>query len=118
MQKYMLTTTIILNVASNYGCHQKAACPPEPRRPPPPFDAPLPFSTADHSGKEIQIKMLLDAMQNSFNFVLARNAHYAAQCKEQEGGGKWEKWHGKSKRNVCVRVCSVAVDGTAMTGGK
>lgn len=29
------------------------------------------------TGKEIQIKMLLDAMQNSFNFVPARNAHYA-----------------------------------------
>lgn len=36
------------------------------------------------TGKEIQIKMLLDAMQNSFNFVPARNAHYA----ERERGGE------------------------------
>lgn len=71
---------------------------------PPPFDAPLPLSIADHSGKEIQIKMLLDAMQNSFNFVLARNAHYAAQCNDWRGRGQMGKWHGKSKRNVCVCV--------------
>lgn len=57
--------------------------------------------------------MLLDAMQNSFNFVLARNAHYAARSDER--GGKCEKWHGKSKRIVCV---CVSADGAAMTGGK
>lgn len=86
------------------------------RATPPPrplFTSSLP---ADQSGKEIQIKMLLDAMQNSFNFVLARNAHYAARSDER--GGKCEKWHGKSKRNVCVCECCVAADGAAMTGGK
>lgn len=58
---------------------------------------------ADQSGKEIQIKMLLDAMQNSFNFVLARNAHYAARSVQREGENA--KNGMENRREMCVCVC-------------
>lgn len=100
MQKYMLTTTIILNVASNYGCHQKAACPAEPHPRGGPFSPP-PYQLISLAKK---FKLKCFSMLCKIVSILCQRGMLITQrgvTREGENG----KNGMENRREMCVCVC-------------
>lgn len=100
MQKYMLTTTIILNVASNYGCHQKAACPAEPHPRGGPFSPP-PYQLISLAKK---FKLKCFSMLCKIVSILCQRGMLITQRGVSRERGKMGKMAWKIEAK-CVCVC-------------